>query len=212
MLLSEEVQVQLKEQFKNLDQAVKLVVFTQELECEYCRETRQMAEEVASLSDKLSLEVYNFAIDKDKAEAYGVDKIPALVVEGDRDYGIRFFGIPGGYEFSSLVETIKMVSARDSGLSQKSREALSQLKKPVHIQVFVTLTCPYCPLAVKVAHQMALESPSIRADMVEAAEFPHLANKYRVFAVPKIVINEKVQVEGALPEAAFVAQVVGAAT
>jgi len=162
---------------------------------------------VASLSDKISIEVYNFAIDKEKAQEYKVDKIPAIVVMGEKDYGIRFYGLPGGYEFVSLIEAIKAVSARDSGLTSESRELVKKLTRPVHIQVFVTLTCPYCPQAVKLAHQLALESDLIRADMIESAEFPHLVNKYNVFAVPKVVVNEKIQFEGALPEPAFLEQV-----
>ena len=77
------------------------------------------------------------------------------------------------------------------------------MSKPVHIQVFITLTCPYCPMAVQLAHEMAMESTLIKSDMVEATEFPHLTYKYNVAAVPKIVINETTEFEGALPEQEF---------
>jgi alkyl hydroperoxide reductase subunit AhpF len=68
------------------------------------------------------------------------------------------------------------------------------------MQVFVTPTCPYCPQAVVLAHKMAAASPLVRADMVEAQEFPHLATKYQVMGVPRTVINETTHVEGAAPE------------
>ncbi len=209
-MLPDNVKEEVKKEFEKLQNPVKLVVFTQELECQYCKENYQLALEVASLSDKISIEAYNFAIDKKKVEEYGIDKIPAIVVEGEKDYGIRFYGIPGGYEFSSLVEGIKIVGLRDSGLSEESKSSLKKIDKPIHIQVFITLTCPYCPRAVHTAHQLAMESDFIKADMIEAQEFPHLANKYNVYAVPKVVINEKVQFEGALPESAFLAQVMSA--
>ena len=197
----------IKEQFENLSKNVKLIVFTQEIECMYCRETRELMEEVASLSDKIDVEVYYFVQNKREAEEYNIDKIPAVVVEGEKDYGIRFYGIPMGYEFMSLVEAISAVSTGESGLSEKTREELQNLKESVHIQVFVTLTCPYCPQAVKLAHRLAIENDLITTDMVESAEFPHLTQKYRVFSVPKIVINEDIQFEGALPEASFVENV-----
>lgn len=209
-ILNDKVKEKVKKEFAGLKEEVKLVVFTQELECQYCRENRMLAEEVASLSEKISLEVYNFITDEEKAQEYNVDKIPAIVVMGEKDYGIRFYGLPGGYEFTSLMEAIKVVSARDSGLAPESRELVKKLTRPVHIQVFVTLTCPYCSQAVKLAHKLALESDLIRADMVESAEFPHLVSKYSVFAVPKVVINEKIQFEGALPEPAFLEQVMKA--
>ena len=119
---------------------VKLVNFTQELECQYCRETRQLMEELASLSDKLSLEVFNFQTDKGTAEKYGIDKIPATVIKGQKDHGIRFYGIPAGYEFATLLEGIMAVSRGDSRLADKTREKLKTITRPVHIQVFVTPT------------------------------------------------------------------------
>ena len=131
----------LKKEFsEKLVDPVRLVMFTQELECQYCRETRQLVEEVAALSDKIEAEIYNFVIDKEKAKEYNVDKIPAIAVIGAKDYGVRFFGIPSGYEFTSLIEDIITVSEGDSGLSAAAREAIAQIAEPVHIQVFVTPT------------------------------------------------------------------------
>jgi len=119
---------------------VRLVNFTQALECEFCAETRQLAEEVAALSDKIELEVYNFAIDKDKVTEYDVDKIPAIAVVGEKDYGIRYYGIPSGYEFSSLIEDIVDVSKGEGELLPATTEALAGIAQPLHFQVFVTPT------------------------------------------------------------------------
>ena len=99
------------------------------------------------------------------------------------------------------------VSKGESDLSEETKAALSQLKDAVHIQVFVTLTCPYCPEAVEMAHKLAIASDLIVADMVESAEFPHLSHKYDVMAVPKVVVNEDTQFEGTLPEKEFVENV-----
>lgn len=119
---------------------VRLVNFTQVFECEFCAETRQLMEEVAALSDKIELEVYNFAIDKEKAEEYGVDKIPAIAIMGEKDYGIRYYGIPSGFEFSSLIEDIIDVSKGEVELLPATREALAKIPEPLHFQVFVTPT------------------------------------------------------------------------
>ena len=211
VLLNTEVQKQVEEEFAQLANPVKLVVFTQELECQYCSETRGLIEEVAALSDKLSVEVVDFVNDKEIVEEYGVDKIPAVAVvaggEEPKDYGIRFYGIPSGYEFSTLVEDIVMVSAQESGLSTQTIAELEALTEPLHLQVFVTPTCPHCPRAVRLAHMMALESDLVTADMVEAIEFPHLSNKYSVMGVPRTIINETEFLEGAAPEAMVMAKV-----
>ena len=139
-LLQDKDREQVHQLFAGLSNPVKLVMFTQELECEYCTQTRELVEEVASLSDTITVEVYNFALDKEKAKEYGVEKIPAVAVVGDEDYGIRFYGIPSGYEFTSLLESIVDVSAQDSGLSETTSAFLAGLKDPLHIQVFVTPT------------------------------------------------------------------------
>ncbi|MGQ9515943.1 MAG: protein disulfide oxidoreductase [Anaerolineae bacterium] len=189
---------------------VKLVMFTQEFECQFCRETRQLVEELGETSPRVHVEVYNFVTDKDKAELYGIDKIPAIAIIGTKDYGIRFYGIPSGYEFTGLIETMIAVSKGESGLSQKAKDALAKLEVPVHLQVFVTPTCPYCPSAVHLAHRMAIESEKVRADGVEVIEFPHLGQKYQVQGVPRTVINEKVHIEGAAPEGMLLEKVLEA--
>ncbi|MCS7261234.1 MAG: thioredoxin family protein [Anaerolineae bacterium] len=206
-LLKEQDKNVLRQAFQALQQPVQLVVFTQPMECMYCRETREIVEEVAELSDKITLEVFDFTQDRAAVDRYTIRRIPAIVVMrgGDqpKDFGIRFYGIPAGYEFTPFIEDILMVSRGDSGLSEASRALLAQLTKPLHIQVFVAPTCPYCPQAVRLAHQMALQSDLVQADMIEITEFPHLALFYQVQGVPRIVINDRIKIDGALPEAAL---------
>ena len=215
-LISEKDAEHLRSEFEaNLSSPVKLVMFTQSIECQFCAETRQIVEEVAALSDKIAVDVYDFVSDKPTAELYGVDKIPAIAIvrmeDGEEtDYGIRFYGIPSGYEFTSIIEDILDVSSGDSGLQPKTKEAVAGIADAVHLQVFVTPTCPYCTQAVRLAHKLAMESELITADMVEAIEFPHLANKYHVYGVPRTVINESMHQEGAVPEPMLLAKILEA--
>ncbi len=213
-LLEENVKNEVKKIFEKLKEPVKIIVFTQEspivmpaLECENCKDNRILMEEISALSDKIKLEIYDFLKDNDKVEQFKIDKIPANLIIGETDYGIRFYGMPAGYEFSTLLEVIKLVSERNSGLSSELKEKLKTIKKPVNIKVFVTLTCPYCPQAAITAYKFAMESPLITAETVNAQEFPHLSQRYNVFAVPKTVINETIQYEGVLPEAIFLEKI-----
>jgi alkyl hydroperoxide reductase subunit AhpF len=96
-----------------------------------------------------------------------------MSVAGEKDYGIRFLGISAGYKFVSLIGSIELASRGESGLSEEIWAALGPLRDDIHIQVFIALTCPYCPGAVEIAHKLALESELVTADMVESAEFPH---------------------------------------
>lgn len=199
-LLNAEVEKEVSQQLADLRGPVRLVMFTQDVECQYCAETRQMVEEVAELSEHVTAQIYDFVADGEEANELGVDKIPAVAVLGDDDYGIRFYGIPSGYEFTSFLAAIKLAAAGKAELSEETLRALSELGTPVRMQVFVTPTCPYCPQAVVLAHKMAVASPMVKADMISAQEFPHLAMKYQVMGVPRTVINESTHIEGAVAE------------
>ena len=139
-LLDEKIRQEVKTALGELPHPVRLLMFTQEFECQFCRETRQLVEEVAGVHDQISAEIYNFVVDQDRAEEYGIDKIPAIAVVGEKDYGIRFYGIPSGYEFSSLVESIRLVSSGEPQLTPAGLELVQGLKDPIHIQVYVTPT------------------------------------------------------------------------
>jgi len=203
-LIGEKDRETLSKEFVQLSRPVRLAMFTQEFECPSCRNTRELLEETASLSEKIYLSIYDLVKDEDKAKAYGVQLVPAVIVEGKKDHGIRFFGAPAGYEFSTLVEDIIAVGTGTLPISEASKEELAKLSKSAHIQVFVTPSCPYCPRTVHTAHMLALASDKITAAMVMAPEFPHLVNRYGVMAVPKVIINEKTSFEGAVPEEEFV--------
>jgi glutaredoxin-like protein len=130
----------IKERLAEMRSEVTLRYFTQEIECEFCRETHQLLQELSALDERIKLEVFDFTGNADEANKYKIDKIPATVVMNSSDLGIRFYGIPAGYEFSSLLEAIIMVSEGESSLSEGSKKFLKELKTPVHLQVFVTPT------------------------------------------------------------------------
>jgi glutaredoxin-like protein len=201
-LMDQDTQEQVRNLLAVLKSPVNLHMFTQDFECGYCQETRQITEEVAELSELVTLEVHDFVKDSELAASLHIDKIPAVAImgENDQDYGIRFYGIPAGYEFTSLIEAIQLVGTGSYDLAETTLDFLNNLDHPLHLQVFVTPTCPYCPQAVVLAHQLAFASDKVTADMVEVTEFPHLGQRYRVMGVPRTVIGEATYVEGAVPE------------
>ncbi|UCD04688.1 MAG: FAD-dependent oxidoreductase [candidate division WOR-3 bacterium] len=198
-LMDEKTRKELKRVLGKLPGRVEILYFTQENACPACRDQQRVLEEVASHSDKIELKIFDFVRDGKMVAEYRIDKIPATVILAKKDQGIRFYGMTAGYEFQSLVETIIMVSVGKSGLSPEFEEMIRQIDTPVHIEVMTTLTCPYCPRAVHAAMQLALVNENIKADMVESAEFPQLAQRYQVTSTPKTIINETHSFVGALP-------------
>jgi len=204
---------QVREMFRELENPVRLRFFRPEGECRFCEETEEILKILASLSDKLSAEVNSEG--SPEAVKYDLPMYPALLVHGKEEYNVRFFGIPAGYEFGALVEDILDVSRGAPSMNPLLRRIVREkIRRRVRIMVFVTPTCPYCPLAVRAAHKMAMANPLVYGDMIEAMEFPDLANRYNVFTVPKNVIQvdgqDVLEFEGAVPDAYLVAQVLSA--
>jgi glutaredoxin-like protein len=203
-LIPEEHKEHLKSELgEKLEKPIKIVMFTQQVECQFCSQTRELINEIAGLTDKIQVEIYDFLANAKKAEEYGVDKVPALIIMGEKDYGVRYYGLPFGYELQTLIEGIINVSRGRTDIPEETKQRLNEAKTPVHIQVFVTLTCPHCARVASLAHKFAVESEFIRADVIDTSEFPHVGIKYNVMGVPKTVINDKIEFVGVLPEDLF---------
>ena len=209
-IIGEEDAAQIRTLFdERLNGGVTLVHFTQKasklvvpgiVPCEGCRDALQLLEELVALDDRLELEVHDFANEAELAREMGIDRIPATVVRGgEAGDRIRLFGVPSGYEFSTLLEDILDAGSGEAPPPPAGAAELEGLDQDVHIQVFVTPTCPYCPTAVLMAHQLARVNERITADMVMAGEFPDLAQRFGVMAVPKTVINDTHVFEGSAP-------------
>jgi alkyl hydroperoxide reductase subunit AhpF len=140
-LIKDRDKPQIQKKFQELSNKVKLLMFSQDFECEYCAATRLLLEELAALSDRLSVDVRDFVKDAALAREYGIDKIPATLVLGEKDYGIRFYGVPAGYEFPSLLEAIADVG-RGAPLKMTDDVAgmIAKVDQPVRMQVLVTPT------------------------------------------------------------------------
>jgi len=140
-ILTERDQTAVRKEFERISGKVKLVAFSQELTAaDLCRQNEQLVREVAALSAQITVEVLNLAIDRERAEAYGIDQVPAIVVEGARDYGLRFYGVPLGYEFSNLIDSIIVASTGVPALSEDTLASLRALASDVDIKVFSTPT------------------------------------------------------------------------
>jgi alkyl hydroperoxide reductase subunit AhpF len=140
-LISEDVAAQLKQEFQELQGRVRLQVFSQALADPQSEQVKRLVEELAALDPKLEAQSYNFVLDTQQVESLGIQRIPAIAVLGEeKDYGIRVYGLPSGYDFGVLVDAILDVSRGDSMLQPETKAALAALDRGVHIQVFSTPT------------------------------------------------------------------------
>ena len=198
-LLDEETKNQLKKMFSGLGGKVKLIFFKPSAGCQFCDQIEELLSEVASTSSVISKEVYILENEEELAERYRVDKAPVIIIEGKNKGLVRYFGIPSGHEFSTFVQDIIDSSTGEVELPEDLKQQILRIDFPVHIRVFVTPTCPYCPPAVKLAHDFAILNENVVADMIEAVEFGELAMRYGVQGVPKTVVNDRIELEGLYP-------------
>ena len=199
--LNDEIKKQLEEIFEPMKNEVTVALFATKELCETCEDTKTFMTEMAEVSEKISLDVYDMNEDAALAEEYGVKRVPTIVLLGEdrKDFGIQFNGIPGGHEINSFISSVLEVSGAGEELPDVFAERVAKVDKPVDIKVFVTLGCPHCPGAVAKAHKLALENPNIRAQMIEAQTFSELSDQYQVSGVPKIVINDSEELVGNQP-------------
>lgn len=212
--LDEATKNQLNDVLKAMTKPVELVVYTGSSllipgkdPAGQQRETLELLKELAALSEQIRVIEKPLAGDSE-AQAAGIHLAPTTVLReaGSSRSNIRFLGLPSGYEFQTLIQTLLMLATGEALTSDTSKEKLADLSESVTLQSFVTPTCPYCPQAVLTAFSLALDNDKIIAEGIEANEFPLLSQSYRISGVPDTVITGKAteRVLGGQPERVFV--------
>jgi alkyl hydroperoxide reductase subunit AhpF len=145
-LISAADQEKLRDAFGEMTSPVRLMFFTQTLDCETCAQTKQILDELPPLSDRIAIEEVNLILEGEKAKAFGIDRVPAIAIVGHdqsgqaKDSRIRFLGMPAGYEFISLIQAILLVGGRPTDLTDESLARIAAVDRPVTMQVFTTPT------------------------------------------------------------------------
>jgi glutaredoxin-like protein len=205
---------------RELTGAVRIDYFTQRRlpvfipgreECAYCEEAQTLLKEIAALSEKITLTVHEFTDAAKEAARLGVDRVPGIVVRGALNRPLRFFGFPVGNQLVSLIEGIVDASRGKVELTTETVRHLRRLLQTVRLDLFVTPACPHCPDMTRLAYKLALETTRVRVDVVEISEFPRLAQRYGIRAVPTVVLDERAVLVGAMDETAIVSHITQAA-
>ncbi len=186
---------------------VDVYLYTQTLNCPTCPDAESLAKQLEPLHPALFLHIINPLLDKNIPADVDLQYLPLWRFESQKtDPGIRFYGLPAGYEFAVFIETILTLSQNQPALEQPYVERIQRLQHTFHIKVFVTPTCPYCPQMAMLATQSAFIHPKIRSSIFEIEEFPQLAQQYNIRSVPLTIINDSLFIPGALPPDEFIRQ------
>jgi alkyl hydroperoxide reductase subunit AhpF len=202
MVLSREAKKDVEERLSGLKRPVSLAVFTQDVECFACKETRSIAEGLAEMSAKVMVECADFRANGSIVRKFAAERIPAVVVGSKEGTMAHFYGVPSGYVFASLVEAIRD-AANGPALSDESKAWIDSLESGLRLEAFVSPSEPSGASMISLIHRMSLYSSGVLAAAVSLPDFPHLAVKHKVADVPSVFSGGKLVCSEALSEKAF---------
>lgn len=208
-LLDKDLQKQVKKMLEPMKDKITIVLFTKSSDCESCEPTLQIINEVAELSEKIKVKVFDMDTDLTEVAQYTIEMAPSFVILDKEDHykGVKFNGVPAGHEFNSFLSALLEMSGYESEIPADFAARVAKIDKPVNIKVFVTMSCPHCPGAVQKAHKLAMMNKNVVGEMIEAQTFYELSEKYNVSGVPKIVINDTIELVGNQPIETFLSSI-----
>lgn len=200
VMLNEKVIEQAREVMKKMREPLALTYFSQEMECESCASMSSFVDELEGLDERLKISRKEFVRDRELAAEMGVHHIPALVLHHPADgrAAVRYYGLPGGYEFGAFLRVLVLFSSGEKADSFDPA-TVAEIAKEVNLKVFVLPTCPACPVMAYLGGALAHGNPKITTEIIEANTFVDLATRFTVGSVPKVVINDTVEIAGVLP-------------
>lgn len=178
MALDITIKNQLQDYMARLVYPIKLLANVDEAASS--QEMLEMLEEVASLSEKITL---NRDIDTSK-------RIPSFEVNRDTDTtGITFAGIPSGHEFTSFVLALLQAGGHPLKIDAEKIEQIKNIQGKFHFETYISLSCHNCPDVVQALNAMSIINPNISHVMIDGALFQKEVEEKQIMAVPTIFLN-----------------------
>lgn len=159
---------------------------------QYSKFIKGLTIEECKLTDEFSfLENGNNVIKRDDCE-----KPFVKVSKGERAYFI-YYGIPSVNEFWPFLNSLVRISNNVVQLEEKEKESVLKIKG--NIKLFVTPDCTKCPITAELLYQIPVINNNVFLEIIDVNEYEELGKKYHVLSVPKIVLNDKVEIPGGFP-------------
>ncbi len=188
---------------KHLNKPVRLVLFTSDTGCPACPEMTDLARAIKAHFDKIALESYDLVMDRDKSLQYGIERVPAIVLQGGDGETTAFYGLIEDVFLKILVDTVQSLSNTKVWFPEDVRRVLKHLDHDVKIQVFVESDCPLCRPVAETAIGLALENRYISTDIIVADNFPEVIKKHKIKKLPMTIFGANLQMEGHVTESEF---------
>jgi len=201
-MFSDSDRAALERRFASMIEPITLLVFADE--GPISKQLTELAKALAAASPKIGVEVEGVDGGRNpKMKELRLDHWPVLVPTKADFTRIRYFGVPAGYEIAPMVEGLVELSASRTALTPRAREALSTVRRKANIKIFVLPTCHFCPIVAKHAYRAAIESKNVSVEVIDSQMFPDLATRHAVMGVPKVILNDNLDITGAIGEVEF---------
>lgn len=168
------------------------------------KELQEFAELLARITPKIKLDIQK--VDDGRNQRFKelrLEHWPVILLTRPDFARIRYYGTPLGYELPAIADGLVDLSNLTTPLSPRAKTALATVRRRANIKVFVTVTCPYCPTVVRHAYRGAIESTKVTAEVIDTQLFPDLAARHSVMGTPKIVLNDNLDITGAMGDVEF---------
>lgn len=180
-MLDQQLKEQLQSVFAQLENEVTFLI--QESNNQDQAELVEMLKDISDTSAKIKLKFVT---------AHRQNKSPEFSIEYQgKMNGITFKGIPNGHEFTSLILAILNSDQKGKMPDQAMIQKIKNIKGPVHIQTFVSLTCENCPDVVQALNLMAVIHGNFHHEMLDGQYFQDEINQLGIQGVPSLVVNNK---------------------
>lgn len=179
---------------QELKEDVEVKVFTRDIiisgeDPEYAQFSKELVKELSQINNKIKAEYLNLG--DEIAKKLDLSFSPTIVIAEDIGYSIQFWGVPAGQIASALLETISLISQRESGLHKSLRGKLKSIDKNMLIETYFSLDSPASSQAVLLSNRIAIEVPGrIISRAIEVEEAIKKAKISNVPALPFVLINE----------------------
>ena len=190
-LLNDALRNQIKSILAMMEKEVTLVSIVDET-MEKSIEFMDLILDMASLGEKLKVEIYKKSENPEMEAKINADKLPvvALLDENKNYSGVKFHGVPGGHELNSFILAIYNLAGPGQAIDQSLLKEIKAFDKKTNIKVVVSLSCTLCPDVVVASQRLAMENENIETEMVELSLFEDIKRKYRIMSVPAIIVND----------------------
>ena len=161
-----------------------------------CELAKELYEEIASLSDQITLTIYEHEESEEQVKRRDIVDVPCVLIRGELNRPLRFYGAPNGHLLVAMIRAMVLASTRQSKPAVKMKRLLGKLRRPTRLRLLGSAMDPMAGQAALAACAAALLSPKLQTDVFAIEEFAEIGARSGVTALPALFIDDRLFAAG----------------